>query len=94
VDRQLAGRAARQGDPGSCRFFVSADDPLVLQHGWGLARHIKQAAFRDGEALADYSSEIDQTQRRAEQLRRLQRKQLFVSDDWLEEVLSKLLSPG
>ena len=94
VDRQLAGRAARQGDPGSCRFFVSADDPLLLQHGVALSRHIKQAACPGGEALDDYSSEIDQAQRRAEQLRRLQRKQLFVSDDWLEEVLSKLLSPG
>jgi len=29
IDRQLAGRAGRQGDPGSCQFFLSLDDELL-----------------------------------------------------------------
>ena len=29
IDRQLLGRAARQGDPGSCQFFLSLDDELL-----------------------------------------------------------------
>jgi preprotein translocase subunit SecA len=33
VDRQLFGRAGRQGDPGSAESFVSLDDAVVLQHG-------------------------------------------------------------
>ena len=43
VDRQLFGRAARQGDPGSAQLFASADDDLFLRHAAklrkGLARH-------------------------------------------------------
>jgi preprotein translocase subunit SecA len=33
IDRQLRGRAGRQGDPGSSRFFVSLEDPLVRRYG-------------------------------------------------------------
>ncbi|MEL6674496.1 MAG: accessory Sec system translocase SecA2 [Bacteroidota bacterium] len=32
VDRQLRGRAGRQGDPGASRFFISLEDPLLQQH--------------------------------------------------------------
>jgi preprotein translocase subunit SecA len=35
IDHQLRGRAGRQGDPGSSRFFVSREDPLVLKYGEG-----------------------------------------------------------
>lgn len=34
VDRQLAGRAGRQGDPGSFEAFVSLEDQLIAQHGF------------------------------------------------------------
>ncbi len=33
VDRQLAGRAGRQGDPGSAEFFISLEDQVIAQHG-------------------------------------------------------------
>ena len=33
VDRQLRGRAGRQGDPGSSRFFISFEDPLIERYG-------------------------------------------------------------
>ena len=33
VDRQLRGRAGRQGDPGGSRFFVSLEDPLIRRYG-------------------------------------------------------------
>lgn len=33
IDRQLRGRAGRQGDPGSSRFFVSLEDPLIKRYG-------------------------------------------------------------
>ena len=33
IDRQLRGRAGRQGDPGSSRFFVSLEDPLISRYG-------------------------------------------------------------
>lgn len=40
VDRQLFGRAGRQGDPGSAEAIVSLEDPLVLEHGPRLLRWI------------------------------------------------------
>ncbi len=33
IDNQLRGRAARQGDPGECRFFISLQDPLIQRFG-------------------------------------------------------------
>ena len=33
VDQQLRGRSGRQGDPGSSRFFLSAEDPIVVRYG-------------------------------------------------------------
>ena len=33
IDRQLRGRSGRQGDPGSSRFFVSLEDPLIRRYG-------------------------------------------------------------
>ena len=42
VDRQLRGRAARQGDPGETRFFVSLEDDLLVRHG-GLERLLPAA---------------------------------------------------
>src|SRR5947209_16857015 len=38
VDRQLFGRAARQGDPGRAQAFVSLEDELVVQHAPRLRR--------------------------------------------------------
>ena len=35
IDRQLRGRAGRQGDPGSSQFFVSLEDPLLLKYAEG-----------------------------------------------------------
>jgi preprotein translocase subunit SecA len=35
IDHQLRGRAGRQGDPGSSRFFVSREDPLMVKFGDG-----------------------------------------------------------
>jgi preprotein translocase subunit SecA len=40
IDRQLFGRCARQGDPGSCRAIVSLDDEIIQRHGAGVARWV------------------------------------------------------
>lgn len=53
IDRQLRGRAGRQGDPGSSQFFVSLDDDLLIRYG---IRSLVPAALwprNDGEALDD-----------------------------------------
>jgi len=40
IDRQLFGRCARQGDPGSCRAIVSLEDEIIQRHSPGAARWI------------------------------------------------------
>ncbi len=49
IDRQLHGRAARQGDPGSCGTLLSLDDPLIVKQyrAWQLAQ-LRALACRDG----------------------------------------------
>jgi preprotein translocase subunit SecA len=52
VDNQLAGRAGRQGDPGTAQFFVSLEDPLILRYrpkvSRRLSRRYKGRAIRSG----------------------------------------------
>ncbi len=52
IDNQLRGRAARQGDPGSSRFFVSMEDELIVRFG-GLEAQafLEQEDLRDGDPL-------------------------------------------
>ncbi len=58
IDRQLLGRCARQGDPGSCESFVALDDELFqTQAGW-LARHLLGwSAGRPG-GLPSWATEV------------------------------------
>jgi preprotein translocase subunit SecA len=90
VDRQLFGRSARQGDPGSAQAFVSGEDELIrrylpkpIRHNLkaALAAHVpgRQVLGEAGFALA---------QRKAQKLAFRQRKAVLRVDDWLEEALS------
>src|SRR5205807_1198546 len=49
IDRQLAGRAGRQGDPGSCQFFLSLEDELLE----GLGPYKQEALIERGRRGAD-----------------------------------------
>ncbi len=49
IDRQLAGRSARQGDPGYCQFFVSLDDEIIESFGEKHARKIRARLGGTGE---------------------------------------------
>lgn len=89
VDRQLVGRAARQGDPGSCQFFVSAEDSLLKLHAPSLGERMKRLAD-DGELSTDCSPEIAKVQANVERSNFAQRQQMFAHDRWLERVLSTL----
>ncbi len=86
VDRQLIGRSARQGEPGSCQFFVSAEDELLVMHGDDVARQLASAG--DAEDHADWSAPVRRVQRRAEKQRYESRCGLFQQDKWLNNVLS------
>jgi preprotein translocase subunit SecA len=78
VDRQLFGRAARQGDPGSAQMFASAEDDLLKRHAPKL-RHRWRAV---GAARV-----IRVAQERAERLGRFNRKSVLRSDTWMDQSL-------
>ena len=46
IDRQLFGRSARQGDPGTCRAFLSLEDELITSHANPLLRRLAVLALR------------------------------------------------
>jgi preprotein translocase subunit SecA len=78
VDRQLFGRAARQGDPGCAQMFCSAQDDLFLRHAPKL-RHTWRAIGAD--RLIRFA------QARAEHLARFNRKQVLKQDDWMDQAV-------
>jgi preprotein translocase subunit SecA len=78
VDRQLFGRAARQGDPGCAQLFASAEDDLFLRHA-PTARKIWRTI---GAGRL-----INLAQARAERFARFNRKQVLRSDDWMDQSL-------
>ena len=86
IDRQLMGRAARQGDPGSCQFFVSADDSLIRSHDSALGKELQRRTDQQGEAHVDYSRRIARTQRKVSRRNRAARKEMLRQDRWLEKL--------
>lgn len=88
VDRQLIGRAARQGAPGSCQTFASADDELFSQHAQWFAEHVRSEAGADGEVTEDLTKTIQTIQTKIERSNYTRRRQLFARDAWLEDVMA------
>ncbi len=66
MDRQLIGRCARQGDPGSAQAYASADDSLIALHGPWLVEELQHEAETNGEVDADFSSQLKRIQASAE----------------------------
>jgi preprotein translocase subunit SecA len=89
IDRQLVGRCARQGDPGSAQFFLSADDELIGTYRAWLGREIKRSAGSDGEARGDFDYATLKTQALAEKAAHARRRSLFHSDQQRDNVMAK-----
>jgi len=89
VDRQLLGRAGRQGEPGSGRVFVSADDKLLQDHP-RIAEQWRRQLDDFGERSGDWSKQLLALQQQAEKFSRNQRREMLRHDQWLEELLSRL----
>jgi len=89
IDRQLFGRAGRQGDPGHAQAIVSLEDELVIRHAPSLSASLRK---RYGRTERDISGRLTRrvfniAQRRAERLALRQRKGVLRTDDWLDEYL-------
>lgn len=90
VDRQLIGRSARQGEPGSAQCFLSAEDDLISRHQPRLGRVMQKSADAQGEVFLAVTSMVDRIQRRIEQAQYQQRRDLFRYDQYREGVLGQI----
>ena len=84
VDRQLRGRAGRQGDPGSSQFFVSLEDNLMrLFNSERIARLMDRMGHKDGEVIQHsmVTKSIERAQKKVEENNFGIRKRLLEYDD-------------
>lgn len=96
VDRQLRGRAGRQGDPGSSQFFVSLEDDLMRMFGSGrIAGIMDKLGLKEGEVIQHsmITKSIERAQKKVEENNFGIRKRLLEYDDVMNsqrEVIYKL----
>jgi preprotein translocase subunit SecA len=90
IDRQLFGRCARQGDPGSAQAIVSLEDEFVSRYAKNIVAYLKKrhALNTDGIYTKTTRAVFRLAQQRAEKLALRQRKSVMRTDHWLEEQLS------
>ncbi len=84
VDRQLRGRAGRQGDPGSSQFFVSLEDDLMRLFGSGrIAAMMDRMGLKEGEVIQAgmMTKAIERAQKKVEENNFGIRKRLLEYDD-------------
>ncbi|MFO7830013.1 MAG: preprotein translocase subunit SecA [Bacteroidales bacterium] len=84
VDRQLRGRAGRQGDPGSSQFFVSLEDDLMRLFGSGrISGIMDRLGLKEGEVIQHsmISKSIERAQKKVEENNFGIRKRLLEYDD-------------
>ena len=84
VDRQLRGRAGRQGDPGSSQFFVSLEDGLMRKFGSErIAKLMDRLGLKEGEVITHsmVSKSIERAQKKVEENNFGIRKRLLEYDD-------------
>jgi preprotein translocase subunit SecA len=84
VDRQLRGRAGRQGDPGSSQFFVSLEDNLMRLFGSDrIAKLMDRIGLKEGEVIQHsmITKSIERAQKKVEENNFGIRKRLLEYDD-------------
>ena len=91
IDRQLAGRSGRQGDPGSVQFFLSLEDELLEGLGPSRQESLKQRGRRGGnEDWDSYQPLFERAQKRVESRHFRSRVDLMVHEKQRQEVLTDL----
>ncbi len=84
VDRQLRGRAGRQGDPGTSQFFVSLEDQLMRRFGSErIARIMDKMGYKEGEVIQAgmITTSIERAQKKVEENNFGIRKRLLEYDN-------------
>ncbi len=88
IDRQLRGRAGRQGDPGTSQFFLSLEDDLMRLFGSDrIAKLMDRMGAEEGEVLTHslITRSIEQAQKRVELQNFQSRKRLLEYDDVMNQ---------
>ncbi|HEX8851067.1 MAG TPA: preprotein translocase subunit SecA [Gemmatimonadaceae bacterium] len=88
IDRQLRGRAGRQGDPGASQFFLSLEDDLMRLFGSErIARLMDRMGAQEGDVLTHplITRSIEQAQKRVELQNFQSRKRLLEYDDVMNQ---------
>jgi preprotein translocase subunit SecA len=88
IDRQLRGRAGRQGDPGATQFFLSLEDDLMRLFGSErIAKLMDRLGAQEGEVLSHslITRSIEQAQKRVELQNFQARKRLLEYDDVMNQ---------
>ncbi|MFN7592595.1 MAG: preprotein translocase subunit SecA, partial [Bacteroidota bacterium] len=84
VDRQLRGRAGRQGDPGSSVFYISLEDDLMRLFASGnLSKWMDRMGFKEGDMIEHsmLTTQIEKAQKKVEENNFGIRKRLLEYDD-------------
>ena len=95
IDNQLRGRAGRQGDPGSSRFFVSFEDDLMrIFAPESMQVWLRRAGMEDGMAIESrmVSRWIEKAQKRVEEYNFEMRKNVLEYDEVMDEQRKSIYS--
>ena len=89
IDRQLFGRCARQGDPGSAQAFISLEDELIQKHTRLLSIALKRIiCYNNSEISSSYWRRLTNViQSRAERASFRMRRDVLAADNWLDQHL-------
>lgn len=88
IDRQLRGRAGRQGDPGSSRFYISLEDDLMrLFSSERIAGVMQRLGFEEGEAIEHkmITKNVEKAQKKVEENNFAIRKRLLEYDNVMNQ---------
>ena len=87
IDNQLRGRCARQGDPGTSKFFLSLEDRLLRLFGGPKIQNFMKSQFLDDSPLESnlLTKSLDSAQKRLEEADYDSRKNLFDYDEILNK---------
>jgi preprotein translocase subunit SecA len=88
IDRQLRGRAGRQGDPGSSKFFLSLEDDLMRLFGSErISKIMERLGIKEGEAIEHsmITSSVERAQKKVEENNFGIRKRLLEYDDVMNQ---------
>ena len=90
IDRQLFGRCARQGDPGSAQAIVCLEDEFVSRYAKGPAGYLKKSHRRSEKDISSILTKaaFHRAQSRADRLALRRRRAVIKTDHWLDEHLS------